>query len=238
MDWLKASGPPLRYDDGASVQIGSHPYDAETGGLFPHALLCLLFMPFSRMRPHTQIDMKLRNRILKIVGACGMLGAGFQGNAASAQVNTMPRTSAEPQTAPLEDRTPVGRPCRTGPLVKNLMALNTPPCNRSTVRDPEHLSLKQLKEMSRRASTAEGHAFIARQYLTEADRLDAVAANYAQAAATYAKGPMVKNLMAPTTSQRDAFTAQLLRKAAEGLRQRAASEDKAASRAETVVGLK
>jgi hypothetical protein len=220
-----------------TVQIGSHPY-TEPGKLFPHVLLCLLFMPFSRMRPHTEIDMKLRNRILKIVGACGMLGTGFQGNAEAAQVNTMPRTSAEPQTAPPEEHTTVGWPCRTSPLVKNLMALNTPPRNRSAVRDPEHLSLKQLKERSRRASTAEDHAFIARQYRTEADRLDAVAANYAQAAATYAKGPMVKNLTAPTTSQRDAFTAQLLRKAAEGLRQRAASEDERASRAGIVVGLR
>jgi hypothetical protein len=192
-------------------------------------------MPFSRMRPHTEIDMKLRTRILKLVGACGIFGASFQRNTGAAQVNTIPQTPTEPRTTPAQECTAVGKPCRTGPLVKNVMALNTPPSDRSAVRDPKHLSLRRLKEMSRHASTAEDHANVAHHYRTEADRLDAFAAKYEDAAATYGVGPIVKNLMAPTTPQRDAFTAQLLRKAAEGLRQRASSEDEAASYAAMVI---
>jgi hypothetical protein len=69
-------------------------------------------MPFSQMRPHTEIDMKLRDRILKMVGVCGVFGAGFQWNAAQAQVNTIPQAPAGPRN-------------RTGPSVKNVMALNT-----------------------------------------------------------------------------------------------------------------
>jgi hypothetical protein len=90
------------------------------------------------------------------------------------------------------------------------------------------LGLRQLREMSRDARTPEDHANVACQYRTEAVRLDAVAAKYEEAATIYGSGPIVKNLMAPTTSQRYAFIAQLLRKASDRLRQRASSEDEAA----------
>ncbi len=67
------------------------------------------------------------------------------------------------------------------------------------------------------AAAAEEHADAARQYRREADSLDAVAAMYER--------------QAPAVSQRDASIARLLRKAAEGLRRRAYSEDEAASHA-------
>ncbi len=42
------------------------------------------FMPFSRMRSHTDIDMEHRTRILKIAGAWELPGEGFHANGAPA----------------------------------------------------------------------------------------------------------------------------------------------------------
>lgn len=129
---------------------------------------------------------------------------------------------AGPAASSQDTRAIATRPCRTGPLVKNLMALNTPPCG------PGAAAPAAAKKVNRHPKTAGEHAEAARQYRAEADGLDATAAGYEQAAATYRNGPMVKNLMAPGTPGRYAFTASTLRDKADKLRRRAAEEDKKA----------
>jgi hypothetical protein len=66
----------------------------------------------------------------------------------------------------------------------------------------------EVKKLAKTAKSAEDHLRIARYFNTQADRLEANAAGYEEAAAHYRNGPMVKNLMSPTTPGRYEFFAK------------------------------
>ena len=166
--------------------------------------------------------MKFQERVSTVVVACVMM-IPLEGSTAFAQTT---------------GHKAVPMPCRTGPLVKNLTSLNTPPCDPTDVH-PQRFTRKQLEKMSRQATTAEDHTSLARYYSTEADRMTAEAAGYEEAAALHRTGPVVKNLTSPGTSQRYTYIADNLRKEADRLRQGALREEAAATtHATTVAGVK
>jgi hypothetical protein len=72
---------------------------------------------------------------------------------------------------------------------------------------------------------------IAGYYLAKADTLEAQAAAYEEAAAAYRHGPVVKNLMSPTTAARYDFIAKGFREEAKSDRALAASHEQMAKSA-------
>lgn len=103
--------------------------------------------------------------------------------------------------------------CRPGPVVKNLMALKTAPCEPGEAVRGE-LTRSEVRKLTATAESREDHFKIALYYKAAADRLGAQGAGYEEAAAAYRHGPIVKNLMAPNTAARyDSF--------AKGLREEA-----------------
>ena len=91
---------------------------------------------------------------------------------------------------------------------------------------------KDLKSALKAAKTPEDHERIAAYYKAKAERLDAQAAGYEQAAATYRNGPVVKNLTAPNTAARYESMAKRLREEAQSNRELAASQEQMAKDAE------
>ncbi len=117
--------------------------------------------------------------------------------------------------------------CPNTPMVKNLMALTyRAPCAQAVV--PRELSKKEIRRLTATAETREDHLKLARYYTSEADRLDAAASAYEQAATAYRRGPIVKNLMAPSTPGPYEFFAKGLRNEARSDRALAASHEKEA----------
>lgn len=108
-----------------------------------------------------------------------------------------------------------------GPVIKNLTAPSTPACDLTTPVSHQ-LSGKELKKLAAAARTAEDHLKLAQYYKTEANRLNAEAAAYETAAADYRKGPMVKNLIAPTAPANLEYSAKGFRQEAQSNRERAA----------------
>jgi hypothetical protein len=82
---------------------------------------------------------------------------------------------------------------------------------------------KDLKSALKAAKTPEDHARIAAYCEAKAQKLDAEAAKYEQAAETYRNGPVVKNVTAPNTAARYDSMAKRLRKEAKSSREMAAS---------------
>jgi hypothetical protein len=112
-------------------------------------------------------------------------------------------------------------------MIKNLMALTyRTPCAHGVV--PHELSKKEVQRLTATAETREDHLKLARYYTSAADRLEAEASAYEQAATAYRGGPMVKNLMAPGTPGRYEFLAKGLRHEAKSDRALAASHEKEA----------
>ena len=97
-----------------------------------------------------------------------------------------------------------------GPMIKNVMALTY----RAPSVQPDQsrgLTKREVKRLSAAAESANDHLMLAAYYRAEAERLDAQASGYERAAATYRNGPMVENLMAPSTLDRYEFLAKGLR---------------------------
>jgi hypothetical protein len=93
------------------------------------------------------------------------------------------------------------------------------------VRMPKSINNdRDLKAALKAARTPEDHERIAAYCEAEAERLDAEAAGYEQAAETYRKGPAAKNLTAPNTAARYDSIAKRLREKAQADREVAASQ--------------
>ena len=91
---------------------------------------------------------------------------------------------------------------------------------------------RDLKSALKAAKTPADHERIAAYYDAKADRLNAEAAEYEQAAAAYRNGPVVKNLTAPNTAARYDSIAKRLRREAQSNRELAASHAQLATTAE------
>lgn len=87
---------------------------------------------------------------------------------------------------------------------------------------------KDLKSALKAAKTPEDHERIAAYCQAKADRLNAEAAGYEQAAAGYRNGPVVKNIMAPNTAARYDSMAKEFRQEAQASRELAASNQQMA----------
>lgn len=87
---------------------------------------------------------------------------------------------------------------------------------------------RDLRSALKAAKTPEDHGRIAAYCKAKADSLDAQAAGYEQAAASYRNGPVVKNLMAPNTAARYDSMAKGLREQAQSNRELAASHEQMA----------
>jgi hypothetical protein len=98
------------------------------------------------------------------------------------------------------------------------------------VRMPQSINNdKDLKSALKAARTPEDHERIATYCNAKADRLDAEAAGYEQAAETYRNGPVVKNLTAPNTAARYEGIAKGFREEAQANRELAASQEQIAT---------
>ena len=93
---------------------------------------------------------------------------------------------------------------------------------------PQELTKKEVKKLIATAESPEDHLKIARYYRAEADRLDAQGAGYEEAAADIRRGPMVKNLVSPTTPARYEYLAKGFREEAQSDRKLAASQEQMA----------
>jgi hypothetical protein len=89
----------------------------------------------------------------------------------------------------------------------------------------EGLTNKEAKRLVATAESRTDHLKLAAFYTAKADSLEARAAGYEEAAAAYKNGPMVKNLMSPTTAGRYGFLANAMREEAKTNRALAASHE-------------
>jgi hypothetical protein len=109
-------------------------------------------------------------------------------------------------------------------MIKNLMALTyRAPCAQAAA--PQGLTKNEVKRLTATAESREDHLKLASYYKAEADTLDAQAEGYEEAAAAYRGGPIVKNLMAPSTAGRYEFLAKGFRDKAKSDRLLAASHE-------------
>lgn len=90
------------------------------------------------------------------------------------------------------------------------------------------LTDREAKRLAAIAETRTDHLKLAEFYTAKADRLEAQAAGYEEAAASYRNSPMVKNLISPTTSGRYEFFAKEMRAEAKSNRALAASQERMA----------
>ena len=119
---------------------------------------------------------------------------------------------------------------QNGPMIKNLMALSyRAPCAQKAV--PQELTKNDVKRLAATAESREDHLKLARYYKAQADMLDAQAVGYEEAAGVYRRGPIVKNLMAPSTAGRYEFFARGFRDEAESNRALAESQEEMAKEA-------
>jgi hypothetical protein len=95
-------------------------------------------------------------------------------------------------------------------------------------RNSPVITRTEVKDLAKTAKSAEDHLKIAKYYNAQADRLEANAAGYEEAAARYRNGPMVKNLMSPTTPGRYDFYAKGFREDASSNRALASSHEEMA----------
>lgn len=117
--------------------------------------------------------------------------------------------------------------CRDLPVIKNLTGLKSQHiCDGMAA--PKELTKGAVKKLAATAATAEDHLTVARFYKAEATGLDAKAAGDEEAAANLRNGPVVKNLMSPTTAGRFEFAAKGFREEAKADRALAASHEEMA----------
>ena len=90
---------------------------------------------------------------------------------------------------------------------------------------PQGLTKSGAKRLAATAESRADHLKLADYCNAAADRLEAQATGYEEAAARYRNGPMVKNLMAPTTPGRYEFFARGFREEAKSNRALAASHE-------------
>lgn len=90
------------------------------------------------------------------------------------------------------------------------------------------LTERGAKRLAATAETRSDHSRLAAFYAAKAERLEAQAAGYEEAVASYRNGPMVKNLMSPTTPGRYEFFAKGMRTEAKSNRTLAASHEQMA----------
>jgi len=110
---------------------------------------------------------------------------------------------------------------------KNLMSPTyRPPAAQASV--PQGLTKREAKRLAATAESRADHVRLAEYYATQADKLEAQAAGYERTAAAYRNGPMVKNLMAPTTPGRYEFMANGFREEAKSSRVIATSHEEMA----------
>jgi hypothetical protein len=95
-----------------------------------------------------------------------------------------------------------GVPCRSGPLVKNIMAINTPPCSTPPTAASRELTKKEVKELTKAPTSRRDYLKLSGYHQARADRFEAESVAYDKAAATYRERPTGKNLMAPNTVAR------------------------------------
>jgi hypothetical protein len=92
----------------------------------------------------------------------------------------------------------------------------------------EGLTNREVKQLAAHAESRADHSTLADFYTAKADRLEASAAGYEQAAAAYKNSPSVKNLGSPTTAGRYEFFAKTMRDDAKSSRALAASHEQMA----------
>jgi hypothetical protein len=120
--------------------------------------------------------------------------------------------------------------CQNRPVVKNLMALTArPTCARAAAL--QQFTRKEIKNLTATAKSPEDHLGLALFYKGKASRLDAEGAQYEEAAAVARNTPTIKNLMAPTTAARYAYSAKGFREEAESDRKFAAAHEEMAKNA-------
>ena len=115
------------------------------------------------------------------------------------------------------------------PMVKNLRAYSSRCIPPAVV--PHQLTRREVKRLTVTAKSADDHLTIAKYYEAEADRLDAQAVGYEDAAAGYRHHPMPKNLMSPSAAGRYLYLAQGFRQEAKLDRALAASQKQMAENA-------
>jgi hypothetical protein len=87
---------------------------------------------------------------------------------------------------------------------------------------------RDLRSALKAAKTPEDHERVAAYCQVKAERLDAKAAEYEEAARDYRNSPVVKNLTAPNTAARYESIAKRLRREAQANRELAASHEQMA----------
>jgi hypothetical protein len=121
--------------------------------------------------------------------------------------------------------------CRNLPVIKNLTALKAQhDCDAMVA--PKELTKGEVKKLAATAKSPEDHLTIAHFYRGEASGLDAQATRYEEAGGNLRNGPVVKNIMSPTTPGRFEFAAKGFRERAKADRAVAASHE---AMAKTVV---
>jgi len=118
----------------------------------------------------------------------------------------------------------------SGPVIKNLLALTKRPAD-TQKNYQQQLTKREVRRLTAAAELPEDHLKLAGYYNEKANSLDAEAAGYKEAAAVYRNGPIVKNLMSPTTPGRYDYRAKTLRDEANSDRQRAEAQKKMAQNA-------
>lgn len=96
------------------------------------------------------------------------------------------------------------------------------------VSAPQGLTNREAKRLTASAESRADHVRLAEYYAMQADKIEAQATGYERAAAAYRNGPMVKNLMAPSTPGRYEFMAKGFREGAKSNRAIAASHERMA----------
>ena len=117
-----------------------------------------------------------------------------------------------------------------GPYIKNLMSPTYRPPAAPLVTHKE-LTRNDIKRLTKTAETRDDHLKIARFWTAEAYQLEVQASGYEHAAEVLRRGPVVKNLTAPTAAARWEFFAQKLKNEATSDRARAASQEQLAREA-------
>lgn len=93
----------------------------------------------------------------------------------------------------------------------------------------KELTKREVKRLAATAESRADHLKIAGFFRAQADKLEAQALGYENAAATYRNGPFVKNLIAPTTPVRYEFAAKNFRDEAKADRSLEASHEREAA---------
>jgi hypothetical protein len=134
-------------------------------------------------------------------------------------------SARETRAGVVEIKRPVN--CRNLPVIKNLTGLKAQHVCDGMIA-PKELTKGGVKKLAAAAKSSEDHLTIGRFYRVKASGLDAKATRYEEAAANLRNGPVVKNIMSPTTPGQLTFTAKGFRGEAKADRAVAASHEEMA----------